>query len=231
MKAMGRNPSAMELLCLPKLVEVPCQHLDAWIEQQVLSGPRMCLIVGEEASIGCLCLIGALLFIRLSSCKQPALAPIEQEMHSATLFGNNDADITWYQNSNIVPIEQDLLHVGDALALRRVLILRHIFEHHIDKDVKAAKRSHELLLSLHNDPDLGTDASVDQLAGHEMAWIALIGSSLWRNHGLGVFGSRQTTASHTLHEIGARSHETPASDLLKLAKTDSRNRTNRLLDV
>ena len=56
--------------------------------------------------------------------------------------------------------------------------------HHIDVDVKASERPHDLLVTLHHDPDLGANASVDQLAGEQVRGVVLERPALGMNHGV-----------------------------------------------
>ena len=43
------------------------------------------------------------------------------------------------------------------------ILLGDVLQHHIDVDIKAAEGANELLVPLHDHPDLGPDAPVDQL--------------------------------------------------------------------
>jgi hypothetical protein len=43
------------------------------------------------------------------------------------------------------------------------ILLCDVLQHHVDVDVKPAEGAHELLVPLHDHPDLGPDAAVDQL--------------------------------------------------------------------
>ena len=43
------------------------------------------------------------------------------------------------------------------------ILLGDVLQHHVDVDVEAAEGADELLVPLHDHPDLGPDAPVDQL--------------------------------------------------------------------
>ena len=43
------------------------------------------------------------------------------------------------------------------------ILLGDVLQHHVDVDVEAAEGADELLVPLHDHPDLGPDAAVDQL--------------------------------------------------------------------
>lgn len=45
--------------------------------------------------------------------------------------------------------------------------------YHINIDIKASQCSNDLLVALHDNPNLGTDTFVDQLRRQEMRWIIL----------------------------------------------------------
>lgn len=43
------------------------------------------------------------------------------------------------------------------------ILLGDVLQHHVDVDIEAAEGADELLVTLHDDPDLGPDAPIDQL--------------------------------------------------------------------
>jgi len=57
----------------------------------------------------------------------------------------------------------DLVKFCNAAPFSRVFILGDVLQHHVDVDIEAAEGADELLVPLHDDPDLGADAPVDQL--------------------------------------------------------------------
>lgn len=69
---------------------------------------------------------------------------------------------TWYQHSDGIPVQQDLIQLGDASAFRSVLVLGHIFQEHIDKVVEAEQSSDDFLVVPQNYVDARTNAFVNQ---------------------------------------------------------------------
>lgn len=66
-------------------------------------------------------------------------------------------------HGNVVPVEQDLVELGDASPLRGGLVLGDVLEEHVDKVIEAQQCAHYLLVILHDDVDAGADALVHQL--------------------------------------------------------------------
>ena len=107
---------------------------------------------------------------------------------------------TWHQYGNVIAIQQYLLHVGCALALRGILVFCDVLEHHIDEDIETAQSSNKFLIPFHDDPDLGPNTSVNQFAWHKMTRVALIGCSLWGDHfGTCELASRWQNMLTSLH--------------------------------
>jgi hypothetical protein len=56
-----------------------------------------------------------------------------------------------HEQRDVVAVEQNLIELRDALALRRDLVLGHVLEHHVDVVIEAAQRADQLLVAAHND--------------------------------------------------------------------------------
>ena len=124
-------------------------------------------------------------------CAPGAAVPLE---HTGRTRSRLLGAASRYQQRYVVPVEQDLVQLGDPLALRcdlaakrrargglgghgragfvggggaaarRGALFGHILEHHVDVVVEAAQRADNLLVAAHNDPHPRADALVDQPA-------------------------------------------------------------------
>eukprot|EP00306_Pavlova_sp_CCMP459_P010903 CAMPEP_0185183734 /NCGR_PEP_ID=MMETSP1140-20130426/2148_1 /TAXON_ID=298111 /ORGANISM="Pavlova sp., Strain CCMP459" /LENGTH=88 /DNA_ID=CAMNT_0027749759 /DNA_START=569 /DNA_END=835 /DNA_ORIENTATION=+ len=72
------------------------------------------------------------------------------------------------KDGNVVPIEQNLVQLGDASSLGGDFIFCHILKHHVHVVIEAPQCPHELLIALHDDPDARADALVDELEGQDL---------------------------------------------------------------
>lgn len=66
-------------------------------------------------------------------------------------------------HGDVVPVEEDLVELGDPPALRRGLVLGDVLENHVDEVVEAEEGPHDLLVVLHYDVNPRADRLVHQL--------------------------------------------------------------------
>ena len=89
-------------------------------------------------------------------------------MRGLVYFGSFTA---WYQDCDIVAIEQNLIQLGDTAALGCVLKLGHVLDDHIYKVVKPQQGAHDLLVVPHDYMDARTNTFVDELKWQQLRRI------------------------------------------------------------
>eukprot|EP00252_Welwitschia_mirabilis_P010454 TRINITY_DN23720_c0_g1_i1.p1 TRINITY_DN23720_c0_g1~~TRINITY_DN23720_c0_g1_i1.p1 ORF type:complete len:129 (+),score=13.14 TRINITY_DN23720_c0_g1_i1:142-528(+) len=72
------------------------------------------------------------------------------------------------KNGNVISVEQDLIKFCYPPSFRCYLIFRDIFKDHVDINIETPQDSHKFLISFHDNPYPGPNASVYQLLGKQM---------------------------------------------------------------
>ena len=69
------------------------------------------------------------------------------------------------QHGDVVPIQQNLVQLGDSPALTGHLVLGHVLQHHVDEVVKAEQSADHLLIILHYNVHSGADGFINKFQG------------------------------------------------------------------